>query len=216
MNKIIILVLFGFLLGGCSLKKNNPQNSQGESSDNPVVEVKEISDSNQSCQDQNIKIDGQEKDGQMLSNCFIKYPEELENSQSYSITDDICGQFSPKLISQILGVPIIKTEKSLVSNVHSCSYYTNDKDYLTLKLNTIDIQDQIKFHQQSKRKIDSNDKIPLKNFFVYKSNNDIHSFYLVLKDNKFISFQKSIDNPLNNDQINGFASKLGEVIKDYQ
>jgi hypothetical protein len=152
-----------------------------------------------------------------LANCFVQYPgEPSRQDKSYYIVEDICGQFTDKLISASLGKNIIKTKSPDNFNANNCTYYIDDKEYVMLVLNYLSIDNQKKGHESMDRKTVEDSKIPMRNMVVYQEDGQINSIYLVLSDDKFISIQRSSATTFTSDELINFASNIGQVIKNYK
>jgi uncharacterized protein YxeA len=206
----ITIILSSFIFSACT----NQKTPTTQNSSNPVSqETKSVG----KCTLENVDIEGYGDKGKKLSNCFIEYPgEPSRQDKSYYIVEDICGQFTKEFISNALGKNIIKSEPSFIDGVYTCSYYTTDKDFVMLILDYLKISNQQKFYELGGKTVKSEDFIPMRNLVVYKSNGEIQTLYWVLNDEKFISLERSIANPLTTDEIKNFATNIGKEIKNYK
>jgi len=170
-----------------------------------------------SCQPGQVTLAGYGDPGQRLANCFVQYPGEPSRSdKNYHIVEDICGQFTPEFISNILGKKIIQAAEPKTAGLYNCSYYIDDENYVMLVLDYLPIENQKKGHESMGRKVIKDSKIPMENMVIYQEDGQINSIYLILSDNKFISIQRSSAINLSADELITFAANLANEIKDYQ
>lgn len=217
MNKKIILPLIflsSLLFSACTITKNNTSNTSTQTTPVAGVEVKQEPNN---CQSGEVNIEGYSDKGKMLSNCFVEYPgEPSREDKSYYIVEDICGQFTNKLISTSLGKNIVKTKSPDNFNVNNCTYYIDDKEYVMLVLDYLTIDKQKIGQESMGRKTVEDPKIPMRNMVVYQEDGQINSIYLVLSDDKFISIQRSSVSAFTSDELINFAANIGQVIKTYK
>lgn len=217
MNKKIILpliIISSFIFSACT--KTNTTVTTSQTIPTPIVGI-EVKQKSLNCQPKEIEIEGYGDKGKMLANCFVQYPgEPSREDKSYYIFEDICGQFTDKLVSASLGKNIIKTKSPDNFNANNCTYYIDDKEYVMLVLNYLSIDNQKKGHESMDRKTVEDPKIPMRNLVVYQENGQINSIYLILSDDKFISIQRSSVSVFTSDELINFAANIGQVIKNYK
>lgn len=219
MNKKIIfplILISSFLFFACTKTDNNTNNTLNQAVSTPIAGV-EVKQKLGNCQPGEISIEGYGDKGKILTNCFVQYPgEPSRKDKSYYIVEDICGQFTDKLISAALGKTIVKTKSPDNFNVNNCTYYVDDKEYVMLVLNYLSITNQKISQESMGRKTVEDSKIPMRNMVVYQEDGQINSVYLVLSDDKFISIQRSSASILTSDELISFATNIGQVIKTYK
>jgi hypothetical protein len=219
MNKKIILLLILFssiLFSACTKTDNSTVNNSDQATSTPIAGV-EVKQKPGNCQPGEVTLDGYGDKGKMLANCFVEYPgEPSRQDKSYYIVEDICGQFTDKLISASLGKNIVKAKSPDNFNANNCTYYIDEEEYIMLVLNYLSIDNQKKGHESMDRKTVEDPKIPMRNMVVYQEDGQINSIYLVLSDDKFISIQRSSAATFTSDELINFASNIGQVIKNYK
>jgi len=220
MNKkfILPLILFSSLLfSACTKTDNNTTiNTSDQTTSTPIAGV-EVKQKSNNCQPGEVNIEGYGDKGKMLDNCFVEYPgEPSRQDKSYYIVEDICGQFTDKLISASFDKNIIKTKSSENFNVNSCTYYIDDKDYVMLVLDYLNIANQKTGQESMGRTTKEDSKIPMRNMVVYQEDGKINTIYLVLSDDKFISIHRSSTSIFTTDELINFATNIGQVIKNYK
>jgi hypothetical protein len=213
------------VLTGCVKNTNNQNGTPAGGEDETAVGTNGSADSGQtgnvaqinSCKEEKVNLSNYGDPGQRLKNCFVKYPgEPTRQDKSYYIVEDICGQFTKEFIENILGAKITKMEPSKVSSVYTCSYYLDDKEYFTLNLEYLSVENQKKGNEFAGRKTEKNAQIPIENLVVWQEDNLINVIYLVLNPNKFISIRPNSKETVEKDEFLNFAAKLGEAIKGYK
>ena len=61
-----------------------------------------------------------------------------------TVSDDVCGTFSQEFVSSALGKNILKTEAQSSSSTFVCQYYTDENNFVTLRLNKLNSENQKK------------------------------------------------------------------------
>jgi len=215
MNKnllaILILVIF---LAGCVAPKSQLTTL---GNNQPANSGKTIAVALGKCTPGPVDLVNYGDKGKRLANCFVEYPgEPSRQDKSYYIIEDICGQFTKKFMENVLGQPIVKVVPSPISGLYNCSYYFNDKDYVMLVMDYLNVADQKKGREFIGHKIMVDKNIPMENFYAVQENGLINTIYLVLGPEKFISIERSSAQVLPGDQVLQFAEKLGAEIKNYK
>jgi len=213
MRKILILVvLLSLITISCGQK--NDQKIQLESlgpdsSKNSSFQIN-------ICQPQPVSLPNYGDPGEQLSSCFVKYPgEPSREDKSYYIVEDICGQFTPKFMENLLGRKIAGIEPSELVGVYNCKYYFNDHDYVLLNLEYLNVDKQKKGHEILGRSIETEPMIKMEHFVAWQKDGLINEIYLVLSENKFISLNR-FGKALDNQSFLNLAAALAEEIKEYK
>ncbi len=207
-KNFFLAIIISLILSGCTSKSVSQPMIDSKSSTS-IVEGK--------CITGPVDIEGYGDKGQRLANCFVQYPgEPSRQDKAYYIVEDICGQFTPEFISNLLGQKIVSTKGPLVSGLYNCSYYLNDKDYVMLILDYLSVENQKKGREFIGHTIKVDENIPMENFYAVQEDGVINTVYLVLNPNKFISIERSSSKVLEGQSVLQFAEKLGSQIKDYK
>jgi len=203
MKKLIFIIALSLLLVGCAPQTNQQVTTSGNSIGK--------------CTPGSVELANYGDKGKRLANCFVEYPgEPSRQDKSYYIVEDICGQFTQEFMENILGQKLAKIVPSPISGLYNCSYYFNDKDYVMLVLDYLNVDNQKKGREYIGHTIKVDDRIPMENFYAVQENGIINSVYLVLGSDKFISIERSSSKVLEGDAVLQFAAKLGKEIKNYK
>lgn len=149
---------------------------------------------------------------------FVRFPgEPTRETTNYVIIEDICGQFTPKFIGNLVNIDNLQAEASPISSIYRCSYSTADPNqFFSLTLNYLSIANQKSGHELMDRKVVKDENIPMNNYIVYQENGLVNEIYLIINDNKYISINRSSTKALSEEEIKSFAQKLAEKIKNYE
>jgi len=129
-----------------------------------------------------------------------------------TISDDVCATFSKEFVAQALGKNILKTEVQSYSPTFVCQYYTDDSNFVTLRLNKMSAENQKKGQTALGRKISTNDKIKMDHFVVIQDNGLINGVYLIINPNLFIAVDRTSSKAASETEIVDFAAKVAEQI----
>lgn len=205
MDKKIIIFLFliagAALFSGCGGKEGSAENSDG------II--------NQ-CKAEKVSLSNYGDQGDRLENCFVKYPGEPTREDTYYyIVEDICGQFTKEFVENLLGKNVVKVEPPKKSRIYNCSYYLDEKEYLTLSLEYLLIENEERSYDKAGNEVEKNPQIPMDNLVVTEGGY-ISRIFFILSPDKFISLSPASKNTIEKGKILEFASKLGEAIKKYK
>lgn len=134
-------------------------------------------------------------------------------SQEKSIGEDVCNVFSKDFVSTALGKIIIKTEAIDRSATHVCQYYVDESNFVTLRLNNSNVDNQKKGQEALGRKISTNSKISMNHFVVLQDNGLINEVILVINPNSFIAVDRTSTKAASEIETIDFAAKVAEKIK---
>lgn len=129
------------------------------------------------------------------------------------IGNDICLEFPKEFIATALGKEIIKTQSQDSSTTHVCQYYTDENNFVTLRLNNLSIENQKKGQIALDRTITTNEQIKMEHFVVLQENGLINGVYLVLNPNLFIAIDRTSAKAASEQEIIAFAAKVAEKIQ---
>jgi len=215
---IFLSVLVGVVIvSGCGnkIKTDNQSNTnnQGIRKENNIS----ASPAARSCQEEKVDLPNYGDPGKRLKNCFVEYPgEPSRQDKSYYIVEDICGQFKKEFMENMLQEKLSKIELPKISGIYNCTYYFDEKEYVTLKLEYLSAENREKENEIMNRKVEKNSGIPMDNAVVYWEDDAINAIYLILGSEKFISMRSSSKTAIANDKFINLASKIGEAIKNYK
>lgn len=134
--------------------------------------------------------------------------------KSINVGDDVCGEFSKEWVASVVGKTIIKTEKLDSSGTHVCQYYTDDSNFITLRLNNLNVENQKKGQIALGRTITTNEKIKMEHFVVMQSENVINEIILVINPNRFIAVDRTSTKAATEDELVNFASQVSNRINN--
>jgi hypothetical protein len=155
--------------------------------------------------------------GQRLQNCFVEYPAEpTRPDKSYYIVEDICGQFTQEFMENMYGGKLLRIEQPQVASANNCTYFFDEKEYVTLNLEYLSIENQKKGNEAMDRKMEKNTAISMENYVSIQEDGAINAIYFVLSPNKFLSFRPSSKKAIENEKIIDFAANIAGEIKSYK
>ncbi len=125
---------------------------------------------------------------------------------------DLCNVLTKEQVSELSGKQVIKTVPLTSGTLHSCQYYLNDSQAIVINNDLLNVENQKKGHEFLGRKIITNPKIPMENFFVIQEDGLINEIYLVLGPNNYVSINRTSSKTLTEDEMISFAIKLAEVV----
>jgi hypothetical protein len=134
-------------------------------------------------------------------------------NKEISIDQNICNAFPKDFVSGALGKTIIKTEAIDRSTTHVCQYYVDENNFVTLRLNNLNVENQKKGQEALGRKISTNNKINMDHFVVLQDNGLINEVILVINPNSFIAIDRTSTKAASETEIIDFAAKIAEKIK---
>jgi hypothetical protein len=137
-----------------------------------------------------------------------------DNTQKeISIDNNICTEFPKEFIATALGKNIIKTTAQNSQTTSVCQYFIDENNFVTLRLNNLNVEDQKKGQINLDRTISTNDQIKMEHFVVLQENGLINGIYLVLNPNLFIAVDRTSAKAASEEEIIAFAAKVAERIK---
>ena len=142
----------------------------------------------------------------------------LQNNQTttkgISVGNDVCSEFPKEWVASALGKQIIKTEAKSTSGTHVCQYYTDENNFVTLRLNNLSVENQKKGQITLGRTITTNPKIKMEHFVVLQDNGLINGIYLVINPNLFIAVDRTSTKAASEEEIVNFTVKVAERIQN--
>jgi len=139
----------------------------------------------------------------------------LQNSlkKEISVGNDICGEFPKEWATSAFEKPIIKTTSLDTTGTHSCQYYTDENNFIILRLNSLSVENQRKGQIALGRTIITNPKIKMEHFVVIQEEGLINGIYLIINPNLFITVDRNSAKAASQDEILNFAIKAAERIE---
>lgn len=128
------------------------------------------------------------------------------------IGTDICAQFDKEMIAGIIGREITKTETKSGGSSFNCEYYVDDKNFVSLTLNNLSVENQKKGAEALDRKVETREVIKMEHFVTVQEDGNINAIYLVLGPNKYIRVDRSSGKLFDNEALINLASKVVEKI----
>lgn len=216
--RIATVILAGLLLSGCA-NKNVEQTTGGETGQQAEVDDKTTGEQGTGkCQEEAVTIEGYGDKGKRLKNCFVEYPgEPSREDKSYYVVEDVCGQFTGEFIGNMLGRAITGIKSPENSSLYNCTYYLDgEESYVMLVFEYLQAEIQKKGQESMGRRVEVDEKIPMRNYVVWQEDGLLNTIYLILGDNKFISVKRSSGSGLTNEELINFAANIGEEIRNYK
>lgn len=139
--------------------------------------------------------------------------ESTVNEKVTTISDDVCATFSKEFVSNALGKTILKTEALNSAPTHVCQYYTDESNFVTLRLNRLSAENQKKGQTALGRTVSTNNKINMDHFVVLQDNGLINGVYLVINPNLFIVVDRTSTKAASETEMIDFSAKVAELIE---
>jgi len=153
------------------------------------------------------------KKGSKQNNTSSKLTNVLLGKKELGVGDDICGEFPKEWVVQVTGKTIIKTERFDMSGTHTCKYYVDENNFITLRQNSLNVENQKKGQQALGRTISTNDKIKIEHFVSVQGDGLINDIVLIINPNLFIAVDRSSTKAASEIEIIDFASKVADRIQ---
>jgi len=155
----------------------------------------------------------------VLPNLFRKNPNnkslETDNAKKGIVVGaDVCAEFPKEFITTALGKNIVRTETNNSQTTNVCQYFTDENNFVTLRLNNLSVEDQKKGQTTLGRTITTNDQIKMEHFVVLQENGLINGVYLVLNPNLFIAIDRTSTKAASEEEMITFAAKIAEKIQN--
>jgi hypothetical protein len=141
--------------------------------------------------------------------------QDLQNSAKKEILvgKNICSEFPKDWVSSILIKTIIKTEALESSGTNICQYYTDNNNFVTLRLNNLNVENQKKGQIELGRTINTNPKIKAEHFIAVQDNGLINGIYLIINPNLFIVVDRTSAKAASEEEIINFAASVAKRIQ---
>jgi len=154
----------------------------------------------------------------LFPNLFKKKTDNNQTGGGFSkkeitVSEDVCGAFPKEFVSATTGKTIIKTERFDTTGTHVCQYYTDENNFITLRLNALNVENQKKGLMVLGRTFTTNAKIKMEHFVVIQSNGLINEVVLVINSNLFIAVDRTSTKTASETEIVDFAAKVSERIQ---
>jgi len=137
----------------------------------------------------------------------------LFGKKEIRVGEDICGEFPKEWVTEVTGKAIIKTERLDITGTHTCKYYVDENNFVTLRRNNLNVENQKKGQQILNRTISTNDKIKMEHFVVVQGDGLINDIVLVINPNLFIAVDRSSTKASSETEIIDFASMVADRIQ---
>jgi len=138
--------------------------------------------------------------------------QQTSQNNQISLGEDICNEFPKEWVGSVLGKTIIKTEKLDSTSSNVCQYFTDDMNFVTLRLNNLSAEEQKKGQITLGRTIATNNKIQMEHFVVKQENGLINDIVLILNNNLFLAVDRSSTKAASEEEIIDFASTVSNRI----
>jgi hypothetical protein len=138
----------------------------------------------------------------------------VSKSEKLQVGSNICTEFSKEWVAKITDKTIVKTDSIGDSATNVCQYYTDENNFLTLRLNNLSVENQKKGQQALGRSITTNDKIKMEHFIAVQSNGLINGIYLVINPNQFLAIDRSSSKALSENEIVNLATNVADAIQN--
>lgn len=145
---------------------------------------------------------------------IIQTKNPLTLKREVKVGTDVCGEFPKDWVQSTIKKTIIKTEKLETTGTNTCTYFTDENNFVTLRLNNLSFENQKTGQQALGRTIKTNDKIVLSHFVAVQENNLINDIVLEINPNLFLAVDRSSTKAASESDILNFAIKVAERIKN--
>lgn len=130
------------------------------------------------------------------------------------VGNDVCGEFPGDWVQSAINKTIIKIEKLETTGTNTCTYFIDENNFITLRLNNLSFENQKIGQQTLGRSITTNNKILLNHFVAVQENNLINDIVIEISPNLFLAVDRSSTKAINENEIVDFAIKVSERIKN--
>lgn len=138
----------------------------------------------------------------------------LTLKKEINVGTDVCGEFPKNWVQSTIKKTIIKTVKLETTGTNTCTYFIDENNFITLRLNNLSFENQKTGQQTLGRTITTNDKIVLNHFIAVQENNLINDIILEINPNLFLAVDRSSTKVVNETEIIDFAVKVAGRIKN--
>ncbi len=135
-------------------------------------------------------------------------------SKTPAVGTDICNEFPQEFIAKTLGKTIINTEKHDSQTTHVCQYYTDETNFVTIRANALNVEDQKKGQVALGRSIATNASIPSDHFVVTQENGLINQIVLVINPNLFVAVDRTSTQAATEAELVSLAAQIAQRIQN--
>lgn len=126
----------------------------------------------------------------------------------------LCDQIPSSVVAEAIDKQVTNTmtNDSLTSNV--CQYYTDNTTFVTLRLNSLNYENQKSGQASLDRTISTNDQIQTEHFITLQENGLINDIVIKINDNMFLAVDRSSTKAADENIVVTLAAKVVEFIKN--
>jgi hypothetical protein len=131
---------------------------------------------------------------------------------SITVGNDVCSEFPKEWVQQVTGQTISKTEAIGGATTTVCQYYVDENNFITLRLNNLNVENQKKGQQAFGRTITTNSAIAMNHFIAVQPDGLINGVYLIINPNQFLVVDRSSLQVISEEEIVRFSQMVAEKI----
>lgn len=135
-----------------------------------------------------------------------------QKQETKEIGTDTCNEFSKDFVGQSIGKEIIKTETQSGGGSNNCEYFLDDKNFVSLTLNNLSVENQKKGAEMMDRKIETNESIKMEHFLTVQEDGNINAIYLILGPNQYVRVDRSSGKEISNEMLVDLAAKVAQKL----
>jgi hypothetical protein len=141
-----------------------------------------------------------------------KVVQNLQDSlkKEISVGTDICAEFPKEWVTSVFARPIVKSVSRDTAVTHDCTYYTDENNFIILRLNNLIVENQRKGQIALGRTISTDPKIKMDHFLVIQEDGLINGIYLILGPTLFLAVDRSSTKAGSEDEMLSFAINVAE------
>ncbi|MEI6237681.1 MAG: hypothetical protein WCP03_03730, partial [Candidatus Saccharibacteria bacterium] len=116
------------------------------------------------------------------------------------------------MVQSAIAKTISKTTPISSSTTNVCQYYVSETNFLTLRLNKLNYENQKKGQVSLGRQITTNPRIHVEHFIAMQENGLINSIVLKINDSLFLTIDRSSTNAANDEMLLQLASNMADFL----
>ncbi len=135
----------------------------------------------------------------------------MDGPDSFAL--NVCEEVPQKIIENIIGKVIEKTESFSTNVDTNCKYFTNTDKYehVLIQVSYLSVENQKKGQEMMDRAITTNESISMEHFIALQDDEQINAIYLVMTPEKFVRIDRTRDTA-DNEQLLNLAEKVAKII----
>jgi len=126
----------------------------------------------------------------------------------------LCEQIPSSVVAEAIDKEITNTTTNSSSTSNVCQYYIDDTNFVTLRLNTLNYENQKSGQITLNRTINTDDQIQTDHFVAVQENGLINDIVIKINDNMFLAIDRSSTKAADENAVVTLAAKVAEFINN--